>query len=136
RNRCKRWELGGEAGTRCAQGRRRSGGGVTVTLDPDTAHPQLALSEDRRHVRWGHARQDLPDNPERFDTGSVITLRGGRGSRKLEQPANTDSRGVILVCVCQATRASNMEKAPFEEILSLALSLLHQKKDSASLKCW
>uniref|UniRef100_A0A8C0D1S7 Butyrophilin subfamily 2 member A2 n=1 Tax=Balaenoptera musculus TaxID=9771 RepID=A0A8C0D1S7_BALMU len=38
-----------------------------VVLDPDTAHPELFLSEDRRGVRRGPSRQSMPDNPERFD---------------------------------------------------------------------
>lgn len=39
---------------------------VNVTLDPDTAHSVLILSEENRRVSWGEKPQDLPDNPQRF----------------------------------------------------------------------
>ncbi|KAM9119044.1 zinc finger protein RFP-like [Pangshura tecta] len=45
---------------------------VNVTLDSDTAHPKLILSEDQKHVRWRAMQQDLPDNPERFDTAHWV----------------------------------------------------------------
>ncbi|XP_041862528.1 E3 ubiquitin-protein ligase TRIM21-like [Melanotaenia boesemani] len=39
---------------------------VDVTLDPDTAHPELILSDDGKQVHCGVVRKKLPDNPERF----------------------------------------------------------------------
>uniref|UniRef100_A0A8C3SG17 Uncharacterized protein n=1 Tax=Chelydra serpentina TaxID=8475 RepID=A0A8C3SG17_CHESE len=49
---------------------------VDVTLDPDTAHPNLILSEDRRSMTHGGMRQELPSNPERFDP--YIMVLGSR----------------------------------------------------------
>ncbi|XP_026016825.1 E3 ubiquitin-protein ligase TRIM21-like [Astatotilapia calliptera] len=39
---------------------------VDVTLDPDTAHPKLILSDDGKQVYHSDVRKNLPDNPERF----------------------------------------------------------------------
>ncbi|XP_037621680.1 E3 ubiquitin-protein ligase TRIM39-like isoform X1 [Sebastes umbrosus] len=39
---------------------------VDVTFDPDTAHPDLILSDDGKQVNDSDVRKNLPDNPERF----------------------------------------------------------------------
>ncbi|XP_043384725.1 butyrophilin subfamily 1 member A1 [Chelonia mydas] len=60
---------------------RARGYAVNVTLDPDTANPNLVLSEDRKHVR--HGNWDPPNKSEGFDHYiCVLGAEGFTGGRR------------------------------------------------------
>ncbi|XP_053904316.1 butyrophilin subfamily 1 member A1-like [Malaclemys terrapin pileata] len=60
---------------------RARGYAVDVTLDPDTAHPNLVLSEDRKHV--SHGAWDLSNKSEGFEHDIwVLGAEGFMGGRR------------------------------------------------------
>ncbi|XP_068459032.1 E3 ubiquitin-protein ligase TRIM21-like isoform X2 [Clinocottus analis] len=48
---------------------------VDVTLDPDTAHPKLILSDDGKQVKLGDVKKNLSTNPKRFDYGHIVLAK-------------------------------------------------------------
>lgn len=55
---------------------------VDVTLDPDTAHPELMLSDDGKRV-WNTGKsQKIPDTPKRFNYCSRVLGNEGFSSQK------------------------------------------------------
>uniref|UniRef100_A0A8C3XV76 Uncharacterized protein n=1 Tax=Chelydra serpentina TaxID=8475 RepID=A0A8C3XV76_CHESE len=54
---------------------------VNVILDPDTAHPSLMVSENGRSVKWRGLRQDVTDNPKRFDSETCVLGQGFTSGR-------------------------------------------------------
>ncbi|XP_044199713.1 E3 ubiquitin-protein ligase TRIM21-like [Thunnus albacares] len=48
---------------------------VDVTLDPETAHAALILSDDGKQVTCGDVKKNLPDNPERFSSSPCVLAK-------------------------------------------------------------
>ncbi|XP_059191299.1 E3 ubiquitin-protein ligase TRIM39-like isoform X1 [Centropristis striata] len=67
---------------------------VDLTLDPDTAHPELILSDDGKQVKHGDVRKNLPDNPERFDRCPCVLAKqsfsSGRFYYEVQVKVKTD----------------------------------------------
>ncbi|XP_061588752.1 E3 ubiquitin-protein ligase TRIM39-like [Cololabis saira] len=65
-----------------------------VTLDPDTAHPELILSDDGKQVYHGDVWKNLPDNPERFsqcvDVLAKQSFSSGRFYFEVQVKGKTD----------------------------------------------
>uniref|UniRef100_A0A8C6WLX9 Uncharacterized protein n=1 Tax=Neogobius melanostomus TaxID=47308 RepID=A0A8C6WLX9_9GOBI len=67
---------------------------VDVTLDPDTAHPQLVLSKDLKQVHHTDVWEKLPDSPQRFDTCAIVlgkqSFSSGRFYFEVQVKGKTD----------------------------------------------
>uniref|UniRef100_G3Q837 Uncharacterized protein n=1 Tax=Gasterosteus aculeatus TaxID=69293 RepID=G3Q837_GASAC len=48
---------------------------VDLTLDPETAHPRLILSDDGKQVKRGDVEKKLPNNPERFSNRLCVLTK-------------------------------------------------------------
>ncbi|XP_054832480.1 E3 ubiquitin-protein ligase TRIM39-like [Eublepharis macularius] len=48
---------------------------VNVTLDAESAHPQLVLSCNGKSLRWAEKAQDVPESPKRFEKRFCIMGR-------------------------------------------------------------
>ncbi|XP_026638669.1 butyrophilin subfamily 2 member A2 [Microtus ochrogaster] len=72
-----------------------------VLLDPDTAHPELFLSDDQRSVRRGASRQSVPDNPERFDCRPCVLGRESFSSGKHYWEVEVENVMVWTLGVCR-----------------------------------
>ncbi|XP_007948076.1 butyrophilin subfamily 2 member A2-like [Orycteropus afer afer] len=72
-----------------------------VVLDPDTAHPELFLSQDRRSVIRGLSWQSVPENPKRFDCRPCVLGRESFDSGKHYWEVEMENVMVWAVGVCR-----------------------------------
>ncbi|XP_063049313.1 tripartite motif-containing protein 16-like [Engraulis encrasicolus] len=66
------------------------------TLDPNTAHTHLHLSEGNRRVEWRDEDQSYPDHPDRFDYYEQVLCREGVSARCYWE---VERSGEVLIAV-------------------------------------
>ncbi|XP_036044557.1 E3 ubiquitin-protein ligase TRIM38-like isoform X2 [Onychomys torridus] len=87
---------------------------VDVTLDPSTAHPDLALSKDRRQVTYKQCHKDLEASTERFYVFPCVLgcedFTSGR--YYFEVSVENATTWDVGVCIKDVPRGFDMKKEP------------------------
>ncbi|XP_068451772.1 E3 ubiquitin-protein ligase TRIM39-like isoform X1 [Clinocottus analis] len=89
---------------------------VDVTLDPDTAHPALILSHDRKQVHHGDVRKNLPDNPERFTRSMFVLAKQSFSSGRFyfEVQVKRKTEWTLGVTRESINRKENITRSPWK----------------------
>ncbi|CAL8303597.1 unnamed protein product [Merluccius merluccius] len=80
-----------------------------VTLDPNTAHPYLILSEDLTSLHYSGQSYGCPDNPERFQMSAEVVGMSALGSGSHHWTVETGSNRDWLLGVTSASAPRNAD---------------------------
>ncbi|XP_059204475.1 zinc-binding protein A33 [Centropristis striata] len=80
-----------------------------VTLDPNTAHPCLILSDDLTSLHYSKQRSSCPDNPERFHISAEVVGMAALGSGSHHWVVETGSNQDWLLGVASSSVPRNSE---------------------------
>uniref|UniRef100_A0A670K645 Uncharacterized protein n=1 Tax=Podarcis muralis TaxID=64176 RepID=A0A670K645_PODMU len=94
---------------------------INITLDTDTANPQIIISEDRKSARWDVTRTDVPHNPKRFKSSCCVLGCEGFTSGRHYWEVNVEDGGIWAVGVARASvrRKIELKLTPEEGIWAL-----------------
>ncbi|XP_007534151.1 butyrophilin subfamily 2 member A2-like [Erinaceus europaeus] len=96
---------------------------ANITLDQDTAHPYLKVSENRKYVRNVGEKQDVPDNSERFDTLRAILGENSfsAGDHYWEVDVSSNTQWETGLCVESVERKGGITVCPENGFWALSL---------------
>ncbi|XP_036452749.1 E3 ubiquitin-protein ligase TRIM39-like isoform X2 [Colossoma macropomum] len=97
---------------------------VDVTLDPDSAHPALILSDDGKQVTHRDTEQNLPDNPERFDEYFYVLGKEGFSSGRFyyEVQVSEKTEWVLGVTRESSNRKGEITLSPEDGYCTVSLN--------------
>ncbi|XP_019486843.1 PREDICTED: E3 ubiquitin-protein ligase TRIM38-like, partial [Hipposideros armiger] len=97
---------------------------VNVTLDPETAHRELILSEDQRHVTKGRPQRDVHNSPRRFTAYPCVLGHEGfaSGRHYFEVYVGEGIQWDLGVCMENVQKDTRMKLNPQSGFWAISLS--------------
>ncbi|XP_001498128.4 tripartite motif-containing protein 75-like [Equus caballus] len=83
-----------------------------VTLDPETAHPNLLVSEDKKAVTFVRKKQRVPRNPKRFTVDPVVLGSEGFDCGRHYWEVQVDDKPAWAVGVCTDSLSRKGKRPP------------------------